>query len=54
MHAPSRSPYDPGEKLTVTGLSSGSFICRAGGGGLRWESVRAPGKKKSITEWTGC
>lgn len=30
MHAPSRSPYDPGEKLTVTGLSSGPFICHAG------------------------
>lgn len=30
MHAPSRSSYDPGEKLTVTGLSAGQPSAAAG------------------------
>lgn len=41
MHAPSRSSYDPGEKLTVTGLSS---LPLSAVGLLR---------EKSITERTG-
>lgn len=41
MHAPSRSSYDPGEKLTVTGLSS---LPLSAAGLLR---------EKSITERTG-
>lgn len=35
MHAPSRSSYDPGEKLTVTGLSSVPLCA----GGLLREKV---------------
>ena len=42
LHAPSRSSYDPGEKLTVTGLSS---VPSSAGGAPR---------EKSITDRTGC